>query len=323
MAHGIGIIGLGVMGDRMLNTMNAHGEHRVVAAWDPSAGAMARLRGRYPAIQPAASAEALIADPEVRCVYIASPPASHLDHAGLAFAAHKAVFTEKPLAIDLSAATAVTERVERENLAAAINFPFASAPAVRVIVEALEVGELGPIERVEISTAFAKWPRDWQAPASSWLALRKQGGFTREVMSHFLFLTRRALGPIEIERAHAEYPLDGRTAETALSATLRAGGVPVTLAGSVGTTAVIDENSWIAYGEKGALRLHNWYSLSRRQGEGAWEHVDFGPGTDRERSYMAQLDSLTMMLDGKPHPLATFREGLEVQTVVERLLASE
>jgi hypothetical protein len=37
---------------------------------------------------------------------------------------------------------------------------------------------------------------------------------------------------------------------------------------------------------------------------------------------MAQLDSLALMLDGKPHTLATFREGLEVQTVVERLLAS-
>jgi predicted dehydrogenase len=322
MAHGIGIIGLGIMGERMLATMTTHGGHRVVSAWDPSPTAMARLKAQHPDVWAVASAEALITDPAIRCVYIASPPASHLAHAGLAFAGGKVVFSEKPLAVDLAEAAAMTERVEREGLAAAINFPFASAPAVRAIVAALQSGELGRIERVEISTAFAKWPRDWQAAASSWLALRKEGGFTREVVSHFLFLTRRALGPIEIERARTEYPPDGRTAETALSATLRAGGIPVTLTGGVGTTAVIDENNWIAYGEKGALRLHNWYSLSRRQGDGAWEHVDFGPGTDRERSYMAQLDSLALMLDGKPHSLATFREGLEVQTAVERLLAA-
>ena len=320
MGGGIGIIGLGVMGERMLGNMTAHGGHRVVSVWDPSPAALARLAKEHPAVRAAESAEALVADPAIFCVYIASPPASHLSHAALAFARGKAVFCEKPLSVDLAEAGAMTERVERERLPAAINFPFSSAPAARLILETLRSGELGRIERVEIKTDFARWPREWQAAAKSWLALRREGGFVREVVSHFLFLTRRAFGPLRIERAHTAYPEDGKTAETAVSAELRAGEVPVRLTGGVGTTSAIDENSWVAYGEKGALRLHNWYSLARRRNSGAWEAVDFGPGTDRQRSYMAQLDSLTAMLAGRPHPLATFREGLEVQQTVETLL---
>jgi len=320
MANGIGIIGLGAMGERMLGNMTAHGGHRVVAAWDPSPAALARLAREHPDVRMAASAEALANDPAIACVYIASPPASHLSHAALAFAQGKTVFCEKPLSVDLAEAEAMTRRVEREGLPAAVNFPFSSAPAARLIVETLRSGELGRIDRVEIKTDFARWPREWQAAAKSWLALRKEGGFVREVVSHFLFLTRRAFGPLRIERAHTAYPNDETTAETAVSAELRAGEVPVRLSGGVGTTSAMDENSWIAHGERGALRLHNWYSLARRRNAGAWEAVDFGPGTDRQRSYMAQLDSLAAMLAGKPHPLATFREGLEVQQTVESLL---
>jgi len=262
----------------------------------------------------------LVSDPAIACVYVASPPASHLGHAALAFAQGKAVFCEKPLSVDLAEAEALTARVERERLLAAVNFPFSSAPAARLILETLRTGELGRIDRVEIKTDFSHWPREWQAAAKSWLALRKEGGFVREVVSHFLFLARRAFGPLRIEGAHIAYPEDGSSAETAVSAELRAGEIPVRLTGGVGTTSAMDENSWVAHGEKGALRLHNWYSLAQCHGAGAWEAVDFGPGTDRQRSYMAQLDSLAAMLAGKPHPLASFREALEVQQTVESLL---
>jgi hypothetical protein len=55
MAHGIGIIGLGIMGERMLRTMRKHPNFAVAAAWDPDATAAARLaavdgRARLPAM---------------------------------------------------------------------------------------------------------------------------------------------------------------------------------------------------------------------------------------------------------------------------------
>jgi predicted dehydrogenase len=321
MAHRIGILGLGIMGERMLRNMRDHSAFTIAAAWDPSAAALDRLSQLAPAARAAADPAALVADPAVDCVYIASPPAAHLGHAHLAFDHGKAVFCEKPLATDLAAARAAVERVERERRMAAINFPYAAAPAVRAIASGLKSGELGPIERVEIEVAFARWPRAWQDGAQ-WLTFRREGGFVREVLSHFVFLTQRLLGPLRLRDARVDYPGDGSAAETAITARLEAGVVPVTLSGRVGGD-VADFNRCIIRGRNGAFELHDWYSLRRRI-NGSWLDIDFGEGaTDRERSYRAQLDALDAMLAGRPHTLPSFREGLAVQECIEAMLSGQ
>jgi predicted dehydrogenase len=321
MAHRIGMLGLGIMGERMLRNMREHPAFTVVAAWDPAGAALDKLGDLLPAARAAGDAAALVADPAVDCVYIAAPPASHLGHAHLAFDHGKAVFCEKPLATNLAAARAAVERVERERLTAAINFPYASAPAVRAITSGLKSGELGPIERVDIEVAFARWPRAWQEGAQ-WLALRREGGFVREVLSHFVFVTQRLLGPLRLREARVAYPGDGRSAETAIAARLEAGLVPVTLTGQVGGDAA-DFNRCTIRGRNGAFELHDWYSLRRRI-NGSWLDIDFGEGaTDRERSYRAQLDALDAMLAGRPHSLPSFREGLAVQECIEAMLSRQ
>ena len=54
-----------------------------------------------------ASYAALVADPEVDLVYVATPPAFHLAHARLAIAAGKPVLVEKPFAMDVAEAEAL------------------------------------------------------------------------------------------------------------------------------------------------------------------------------------------------------------------------
>jgi predicted dehydrogenase len=321
MAHRIGILGLGIMGERMLRNMRDHSAFTVVAAWDPAMATLDKLSQLVPMARAASDAAALVADPAVDCVYIAAPPTAHLGHAHLAFDHGKAVFCEKPLATDLAAARAAVERVERERLTAAINFPYASAPAVRAIASGIKSSELGPIERVEIEVAFARWPRAWQEGAQ-WLARRREGGFVREVLSHFVFLTQRLLGPLRLREAHVDYPGDGRSAETAIVARLEAGVMPVMLSGRVGGD-VPDLNRCVIRGRNGAFELHDWYSLRRRI-NGSWLDIDFGEGaTDRERSYRAQLDALDAMLAGRPHALPSFREGLAVQDCIEAMLSGQ
>src|SRR5690348_7043347 len=133
MAHRIGIIGLGVMGERMLRNMGKHPAFAVAAAWDPAESAARKLKALQPSARFLPDAAALASDPEIDCVYIAAPPASHLAYANLAFDRGKAVFCEKPLTVDLDAGRSCVARVERERRPAAVNFPFASAPAVRAI----------------------------------------------------------------------------------------------------------------------------------------------------------------------------------------------
>jgi predicted dehydrogenase len=317
MAHGIGIIGLGVMGERMLRNMGKHPAFTVTTVWDPAPATAEKLRTIAPNTRFARDAADLIGDERVGCVYIAAPPETHLGYAAAAFSERKAVFCEKPLAIDVEASRAVVARVQVERHRAAINFPFASAPAVRAIAAALQSGELGPVQRLDIEVAFARWPRAWQAPAA-WLARREEGGFVREVLSHFIFLSQRLLGPVVIEECRVDYPPDRISAEQAITARLTAGKVPVSLRGHVGG-AIEDMNRWVLTAANGAFELHDWYRLKRRI-NGGWLEVDFGEGAVRERSYMAQLDALDAMLAGKPHALPSFREGLDVQECIEAML---
>ena len=84
----LGVIGAGIMGGRMLAAAHEFATESVelVGVWDPSAEASARMAAFAPT---AASVEALIAASD--CVYIASPPASHIPLADQVLAAGRAV----------------------------------------------------------------------------------------------------------------------------------------------------------------------------------------------------------------------------------------
>ncbi len=322
-AMALGIIGFGIMGERLLRAVLAHDPAvvQVAGVWDPSPAAAARL-ATIAAVPMRDSAAAVIAGCD--CLYIASPPATHLDHAQAALETGRAVFLEKPLAVDLAAAERFVAAAEARGARAAVNFPMASSPAVAQLLAWREQGAVGTAQSLAIEVAFATWPRGWQRDAASWLALRAQGGFTREVVSHFLFLTRRLLGPVTLLEASASFPA-GDGAETAISARLQAGGLPVQLAGGVGTTAKDDHNTWTLRGPGGAIRLRDWSFAEREQADGSWAEAPGALPNERMRPLVlqGQLDKLAAMTRGEPQGLATLREALEVQRVVEAILAGQ
>ena len=152
----IGVIGAGIMGERLLNAILQQDSALVRACglWDPAPEAMRRMAKAFPRVPRLADAASVIAASD--CTYIASPPASHLVHARAALAAGKSVFCEKPLAVDVADARAfVAEAGPR----GAVNFPFASSPAVATLRSWLEAGEIGTPLRIAIEVGFAKWPR--------------------------------------------------------------------------------------------------------------------------------------------------------------------
>lgn len=315
-----GLIGAGIMGERMLRAaFDQPGTAlRVSGIWDPSTAAMERIGAALPAVPRQPDAAALIAASD--CVYIASPPSFHLSHARVALAVGKAVFCEKPLAVDVEDARAfVAEAGER----GAVNFPFASSPAVARLQEWIGSGAIGTPQRVTIEVAFATWPRSWQVDAAGWLDRTTQGGFTREVVSHFLFLTRRIAGPFAGLSAKVAYPEAGKS-ERRIAATLTAGALPVTLSGSVGTTAKDDHNVWTLEGDKGAVRLCDWSRAERRLPDGSWQPDPEALSQNEARplALRRQLEGVAKLTRGEPHHLATLREAFDVQDIIETILKS-
>ncbi|MGE7468095.1 Gfo/Idh/MocA family protein [Bosea sp. NPDC003192] len=314
----IGLIGAGIMGERMLRAILAQSPDLVRAAgiWDPSGEAMARIAGELPHVAQQLDAASVIAASD--CVYIASPPASHLGHARAALVAGKSVFCEKPLAIDVADSRAFVAEAGGRG---AVNFPFASSPAVSQLQD--WAGSAGGNRRITIEVAFATWPRSWQADAAGWLDRREQGGFTREVVSHFLFLSRRLGGRLHGLQAGASFPEAGKS-ERRIEAQLMAGDVPVTLIGSVGTTQKDDHNIWMLEGEGGAVRLCDWSLAEQRQPDGSWQRAPDAL-TQLEARPVAlkrQLEGVAKLARGEAHQLATLEEALNVQEIVEAILQS-
>lgn len=315
----IGIIGAGIMGERLLNAIlqQDSGLLHACGIWDPSSAAMQRMAKTFPRVPRLADAAAVIAASD--CTYIASPPASHLQHARAALAAGKSVFSEKPLAVDVADAAAfVAEAGDR----GAVNFPFASSPAGATLRHWIESGEIGTPRRIAIEVGFARWPRSWQVDAAGWLDKPAQGGFTREVVSHFLFLSRRLVGPLHGLSGKASFPEAGKS-ERHIAATLQAGDLPVTLSGAVGETAKDDHNIWMLEGDKGAVRLCDWSIAQRRMADGTWQQAADALPQEQARplALKRQLEGVARLARGEPHHLATLADALNVQEIVEGILA--
>ena len=94
---GLAVIGLGVIGRRMLEQAALSPALRVVGAWDIDAAACQRAQADFPGTVIAADARALIQAAGVDLVYIGTPPAFHRDYCLMAADLGRHVFCEKPL----------------------------------------------------------------------------------------------------------------------------------------------------------------------------------------------------------------------------------
>lgn len=315
----IAFIGLGIMGHRMLTNMTAHGGFTLLGGWDPSPAALSRTRAAFPDLPLAETPESLIADPAADVVYIACPPKAHKDHALAAIAAGKAVFCEKPLGVDLADSRAMTERAEAAGVKNAVNFPFADAQAVNTMKAALDAGALGALAGIDVRLHFSRWPRGWQADAA-WLARRAEGGFVREVFSHFAYLTQRLLGPAKLVHASVRYPADPALCETHFLARLECAGVPVSVAGGAGGLGP-DRIEYTLWGSKTSYRLWDWNRLQSATGA-HWRDELTEIEDPRQDGYRRMLDNLRAFLADEAHTMPSFREALAVQDLVEAILRS-
>ncbi len=332
----IGVIGLGVMGQRMLARLAAHPRLKPAIIWDANPAALAQTLQQYPRLRAANNAEALIAEPGLHSLYIATPPAPHMALSHLAFDAGLAVFCEKPLTVDFEAAQQCIKRIEAEGHRAAVNFALASAPGLGLLQQHFGSGgsagsngsngssEMGNLQAVDLELAFAAWPRPWQANAGAWLSERTEGGFSREVLSHFIFALQRVLGPATLVCSRVDYPADGHSAETGLQAELQAGSVKIQIKGMVGGN-LADQNGMLWRAQAGEIALYEWFSrIEQRRSDGQLRPgLTAGVGELRQASQFDQLDQWVEMIEGRPHGLPGYAEALAVQRTIEAMLQSQ
>ena len=316
MVHKVGVIGLGTVGSRFVEQFASHQAFEVVGAWDISPEACALHDSK---VKICNRPEEVVASADL--VYIAVPPLHHEQYVWECVSQKTAIFCEKPLGIDLEKSKELVDAVSGSEIPAGVNFVFSSAPSAIEMQSRLADHELGKIIRVDLRLHFAKWPRLWHENAQ-WLKLRDQGGWTREVASHFFFLICRVFGRLNLEAGFVRYedgPL-GTLCEDAAMATFSTSSFPVMFTGSSNGSGP-DIVELTIRGSDGALRIWDWYRLQEATFS---EWKDLFPQSREQlgtEAYSQQLDQLDLMMRGLPHEIATFSEALQVQEYVETLLS--
>ncbi len=318
MKHSVGIIGLGTVGSRFVEQFNLHGSFDLKAAWDPDPAA---CKANEKEVRIAESASAVIEEADV--VYIAVPPLFHDEYVRKCVAADSAIFCEKPLGIDITQSRELVTLVNKAGTPAGVNFVFSAAPSATKMSEIVGQPEFGEIIRCDLDLHFRDWPRAWHINAQ-WLRDRDQGGWVREVVSHFLFIINRSLGTTSLNNFLITYPDGpvGKLAETDLLASLVAGGKPISIKGTSGGAGP-DIVDLTIRGTNSAVRIWDWYQLQVSE-NGEWRDL---LGTDRPElgtnAYIHQLDQLALMIEGETNLIASFDEALAVQEIVEEILSSQ
>ena len=146
MTRSIAVIGCGYWGRNLVRNMEALGALRAVV--EPSAAGQAVAREISAEASVHSEPAAVLEDPAVRAVMIATPAETHYGIACAAIDAGKDVFVEKPLTVDLREARDLVERAERADRILMVGHLLEYHPAILKIRELIDAGELGDVRYI-------------------------------------------------------------------------------------------------------------------------------------------------------------------------------
>jgi predicted dehydrogenase len=316
MKHTVGIIGLGMIGEKVLAEFLDHPAFTVKAAWDLNVDICNHVKKILPDTPIVASAEEVLNDQATELIYIGTPPTTHVEYGHKVINLGKALFMEKPLSLNINDSQHLVESAESHNVYTAMNFGYGSGPVVDAIQDALDKRLLGRILSIEVRYQYPSWPLPNQLSAASWITSRKTGGMLREMFSHHVYLIHRILGPLSVRTAEFNYPPEKDMTETFAIARLQVGDVPVWFMGGLGSPHTPRDSDFTINGQLGALRITENQQLLLAK-DGTW--VDY-PIAKTPTAMQARLSQLAKLLEGKTCTLPTLRDGLDVQKVIDTLV---
>jgi len=313
----VAIIGLDIMGRRMLKHMRLHENYQPNYLWDPDENSCQEAIKQDPTSRIMNSASDAIQSADL--VYLACPPVVRKAYALEAAASGKALFLEKPFGINVEDSKDLIKKLEDFSIPVAVNFTQAAGVALTDLLKAKNRGDMGASFGVDIVVTYPAWPRQWQKEAD-WLRFSVEGGMTREVISHFLFFSERVLGPLKIIWANTTFPENRLLCETEVLARLETiEGHPVNILASVGGVQP-DRQEFTVKGSIKSRRISEFYKDAESAGD---EFISLRdePEDPRAISLKGQLDDLFLNINGLPNRLATIKEALRVQVLVEGILS--
>jgi 1,5-anhydro-D-fructose reductase (1,5-anhydro-D-mannitol-forming) len=173
-------------------------------------------------------ARALVNDPEVDAVYVATPPGAHLELAQLVAAAGKPCHMEKPMARHTPECDAMIAAFKQAKQKLFVAYYRRAMPRFLKMRELLDGGALGKLTGVSYRMATST-PANADPVKGAWRvsAENSGGGLLLDVGSHLLDFLDFCLGPLEDVHGRAARIATTGSVEDAVAMTFcTAGGVP-------------------------------------------------------------------------------------------------
>jgi len=199
----VGIVGTGFIGPAHLeglrrNNIKVVGLAEATPELAQKKAAELGFEKAYPSV------EAMLADPEINAVHLATPNHLHYPHAKAALLAGKHVICEKPLAMNTTESAELVKLAAELHLVNAINFNLRFYPISQHARSMVQSGELGEIFILQ-GSYLQDWlhlPTDW-----NWRLEPGLGGTLRvvaDIGSHWLDLTTFITG-LRVESVMADF----------------------------------------------------------------------------------------------------------------------
>ena len=142
------IVGMGTWGQHLVSCAQGSDVIRFVAGATRTPQKAAEFAARH-GIAMQESYAAVLQDPAIDAVVLATPHSMHVDEILAAARAGKHVFTEKPLGLDAAASERAVRACAEHGVTLAVGYNWRFQPALREIRRMLEDGRLGKLLHIE------------------------------------------------------------------------------------------------------------------------------------------------------------------------------
>lgn len=144
----VGVIGCGYWGPKLARNFHDLPGAELFSLSDLFPDRLAHMRELYPGVH-TYSDHRKILDSDVDAIVVATPVSTHHRLAMEVLRAGKHLLVEKPLAATVEEATEIAETARQLGLIAMVGHTFQHNPAVKMVAEVIESGELGDIYYVD------------------------------------------------------------------------------------------------------------------------------------------------------------------------------
>jgi predicted dehydrogenase len=310
-----GLIGCGDIAEkRVAPAMRDLDGHSIRAVARGDASRVHDFAERFGAEQAYASAEEVIADPQVDAVYLATPVNLHLPHTLAAARAGKHVLCEKPMALTTAECDTMIEACDKAGVLLGVSYYRRFYPAVTEIKRLLAANSLGrPVLGRVLSAEYWSYPDDHPF---SWRLAQTQGGGgpLMDFGSHRIDILLDILGPVTHVNAMTDRLSFEREVEDSALVTMRHASGAQSMVGAYHTIGPpADELEIFGSGGKVVIETLNQSVLQITSGSTS-KTIEIPP---HPNLHLPLLEDFGRAIGGSCQPRVTGRTARQTNRVIE------